>query len=591
MAKRKYDFAGWVTKNDIRCSDGVTIKHDAFKDNHEGKVPLIWNHDSQNASNVLGHVIMHNEDQGVYGYGYFNDTEEGQHAKAMVNNGDISAMSIAANKLVKKGQDVIHGMIYEVSLVLAGANPGALIETVLNHSGEEENGKAIIHTGMLIHPGDDVLSKDEGGTEVSDNLEHAGETIGEVLDTLTPTQRGAVETLLANLMPEEEDEIKQSDNLDPDEEDEELDSEDKDKNTTTTTTTVVKQKDDGGETMKQNIFNAKGEDTSEELKHAAEVGSVILADTLAGNGSLKENALKHSITNIEILFPDAKVVGNAPILYHDQNTASDKIMAGVRKSPFSRVKTIIADLTKDEARALGYIKGNEKAEQVFELLSRETTAQTVYKKQKLDRDDVIDITDYNVIGFINMEMRMQLNKELARAILVGDGRLTSDPNKIKADKIRPIITDDDLYTIKKSVATVVDMIEGIIKAMADYQGSGVPDMFINHNLLADLKLLKDSTGRFLFGNIPTTAAVAAMLGVGEIIPTTYMGAGHFLIVNLNDYTLGATKGGEVTTFEDFDIDFNQHKYLIETRVSGALTTPKAAIYGTVTSATTTTTSK
>lgn len=543
-----YDFAGWVTKNDIRCSDGVTIKRGAFKHHDQKKVPLVWNHNHNDAKNILGHVLLEDRDEGVYGYGYLNETEEGSNAKELVSHGDIAAMSIAANRLKKQAQNVIHGMIYEVSLVLAGANPGALIESVVKHSDDGEDvvleDKAIIYTDNLVHSAeieDEILNHKENG----DN-KMAGEdkTIGDVLDTLSEEQTDAVTALIANMM--EDGELEQSDDLEETE-------------------------------LKHNVFDGDMITTGQELKHS-EIEAVF--NDVQRAGSLKNAMIQHGINNIELLFPEATVVGDKPFILRQQNTAAAKIVDATHKSPFSKVKNMIADLTADEARAKGYIKGNEKFEQMFELLTRETTPQTIYKKQKLDRDDIIDITDYDIVGFINMELKMMLKEELARAIMVGDGREPSDDDKIKATHIRPIVSDDKLYAIKKTMASTEDVIETVIKAMALYEGSGVPSLYMSPNHLADIKLMKKNDGSFLFGEIPTKESIAARLGVSEIVPSTFF-KDQMVIVNLSDYTIGATKGGELTTFDDFDIDFNRYKYLIETRLSGALTIPHSAIVITI----------
>lgn len=543
-----YDFAGWVTKNDIRCSDGVTIKRGAFKHHDQKKVPLVWNHNHNDAKNILGHVLLEDRDEGVYGYGYLNETEEGSNAKELVTHGDIAAMSIAANRLKKQAQNVIHGMIYEVSLVLAGANPGALIESVVKHSDDGEDvvleDKAIIYTDNLVHSAeieDEILNHKENG----DN-KMAGEdkTIGDVLDTLSEEQTDAVTALIANMM--EDGELAQSDDLEENE-------------------------------LKHNVFDGDMSTTGNELKHS-EIEAVF--NDVKRAGSLKNAMIQHGINNIELLFPEATVVGDKPFILRQQNTAAAKIVDATHKSPFSKVKNMIADLTADEARAKGYIKGNEKFEQMFELLTRETTPQTIYKKQKLDRDDIIDITDYDIVGFINMELKMMLKEELARAIMVGDGREPSEDDKIKAAHIRPIVSDDELYVIKKTMASTEDVIETVIKAMALYEGSGVPSLYMSPNHLADIKLMKKADGSFLFGEIPTKESIAARLGVSEIVPSTFF-KDQMVIVNLSDYTIGATKGGELTTFDDFDIDFNQYKYLIETRLSGALTIPHSAIVVTI----------
>lgn len=600
MGKRNYDFAGWVTKNDILCSDGVTIKHDAFKDNDGQKVPLVWNHDYNSPNNVLGHVLLQNEKNGVYGFGFFNDTEEAKNAKELIKHGDISSMSIGARKIKRMGTNVIHGLIYEVSLVLAAANPGAMIETVMQHSDNGEGEEAIVYPGTLIHSSDDILEHaDEGGAgEMSDE-----KTIGDVIDTMTDEQKDAVYALLGmiadggeddemthsavdsiseviNTMTDEQKEVvshivEMVQEAMEDDEDEELedleDEEDQD--------------DEGDEEdMKQNVFN-KGVTGNDQavLKHS--INEVLQAAQKDKVSSLRdllsaEGTLTHGINSIEMLFPEAAHAtnGNTPILFKDTNTAYARILDGVAKSPFSRIKTLVADLTEEEARAKGYIKGNMKKEEFFSLIKRVTQPTTVYKKQKLDRDDIIDITDFDVVAFMNVEMQMMLKEEIARALLVGDGRDFSAEDKINEANIRPIIGDHEFFTIHKSFADVSAFIESVILAMAEYRGSGRPDMYIDPTLLAQIKLLKANDGRFLFGDIPSDAAVANRLGLGEIIPTTFMTGKGALIVNLRDYTLGATKGGQITNFDDFDIDFNQYKYLIETRLCGALTMPKSAIH-------------
>lgn len=571
MDKKKYDFAGWVTKSDIQCADGVTIKHDAFQGNHGTKVPLVWNHMYDNPNNVLGHVLLHNEGQGVYGYGFFNDTEEAISAKELVRHGDISSMSIGARNIRRSGKDVTHGNIYEVSLVLSASNPGAMIETVMQHSENGDSEKGIIYTGTLIHSSDDILE---------DVLEHKGqekeevqklevkeetieETIEDVVKTMTDVQKEAVYALLGM--------VADSSVTKDEEKDEEKEEE--------------KKGDD--DTMKQNVFGGKdgGSGNNEVLKHS--YNEVLKTAMQNKAGSLKDflaeaddTVLTHGINSIEMLFPDAaqSTNGNVPILYKDTNTASNRILDAVTKSPFSRVKTVIADLTEDEARAKGYMKGSMKKEEYFSLIKRQTTPTTVYKKQKLDRDDIIDITDFDVVAFMNIEMQAMLKEEIARALLVGDGRDFSAEDKINEGNIRPIIGDHQFFTIQKAFAAADAFIEAVIKSMAEYRGSGLPDMYIDPTLLADIKLLKAQDGRYLFGDIPSNEAIANRLGLREIVPTTFMTNKGAVIVNLRDYTLGAAKGGQITNFDDFDIDFNQYKYLIETRLSGSLTVPKSAIH-------------
>lgn len=545
-----HDFQGWVTKNDLKCSDGVIIRHGAFSKDDGRKVPLVWMHNSSVPDNILGHVLLEHRDEGVYGYGHFNNNAMGKTAREMVQHGDIDAMSIGARRIKRQGSNVVEGSIYEVSLVLAGANPGALIETTLAHSdglGEE----VIFHSGLTFdEEAEDVVEDEE---ESGVGLEHNDKTVGEVLDTLTDEQRDAVSFLLEatveNLVSEDEDE-------------------------------------EGDETMKHNVFDNKtNEDTlehvdlNEVLQHAIKSGS-----------SLKEE-LKHAlgdpgtygISNIEALFPEAKNLDQSgPKFWKDEATKGAQILAGTRKSPFMKLKNVWADLTENEARARGYIKGEEKLEQVFSVFSRETNGQTVYKKQRLDRDDIIDITDFDVVRFIQSEMRGQLEEEIARAILVGDGRANTDASKIRPDRIRPIISDVDFYTIKKefnSAQSVDTLFENVINAMVEYKGSGQPSMYCDPFILGKLRLLKGTDGHWLFGNRPASLSeLADVMGVKEIVPTTLMLGKGFVIVNLADYTVGTNKGGEITNFSDFDIDFNQYKYLIETRISGALMTPFSAIY-------------
>jgi len=556
MSKRQYDFAGWVTKNDILCADGVTIKHDAFKSNDGKQVPLVWNHEYSSPKNVLGHVELKNEELGVYGYGFFNDTEEAQSAKELVRHGDISSMSIGARKIKRSGNNVIHGSIYEVSLVLSGANPGAMIDSVVRHSEEgadEEEG--IIYPGTLIHTPEDVITHKEGGEEVSEKNEQSekeDKTIGEIIDSMTDEQQEALYALVGMAIGDDDEDTKEGDE---------------------------------GE-LKQNVFNQNGTNNdqnimlhsfNEAIKTAMDTKASSLKDVLADNG--ESDTLKHGINSIEMLFPEAAhpTNGNTPIIYKDPNTAYKQILNKTSKSPFSRVRTLMADLTEEEARAKGYIKGNFKKEEFFSLIKRETGPTTIYKKQKLDRDDIIDITDFNVVAFMNREMRMMLEEEIARAILVGDGRDFDDEDKIDESKIRPVISDHEFFVIQKEYSGPEDFVEAVILAMSEYRGSGMPDLYIDPTVLAQVKLLKGTDGRFLFGDIPSNASIATRLGVNEIIPTSFMVGKGAIIVNLKDYQIGAAKGGEITNFDDFDIDFNQYKYLIETRLSGALTLPKSAI--------------
>ena len=553
--KRKYDFAGWVTKNDIECSDGVIIKHDAFKHNDGQKVPLVWNHSYDNPENVLGHVVLHNQDNGVYGYGYFNDSPSAQSAKQSVINGDISSMSIGARKIKRSGKNVIHGSIYEVSLVLAAANPGAMItETTITHGDGGDTEEGIIYTGTLIHSADDII-------EEKDEIEHSDDkTIEEVIDTMNDEQKQAVYALLGLVGDDEDPEDKTSDD---------------------------KKGDD--ESMKHNVFDKSQNGNKESilrhsaidaLKSAVATKAPSLKDVLAAVEVKDGDTITHGINSIEMLFPETahSTNGNVPTIYKDPNTAYKTILNAVSKSPFARVKTTWFDLTEEEARAKGYIKGNMKKEEFFSLIKRVTGPTTIYKKQKLDRDDIIDIEDFDIVAFLNMEMRMMIEEEIARAILVGDGREIDDEDKINEENIRPVITDHDFFTIKKAYANAAAFEEAVINALTEYRGSGSPTMYVDPAVINAVRLLKGNDGRYLTGTIPSLTELAARWGLGGIVPTSFMIGKGALIVNLRDYNLGAAKGGQLTTFDDFDIDFNQYKYLIETRLSGALTMAKSAIH-------------
>lgn len=559
MLVKDYDFAGWVTKNDIVCADGVVIKHDAFKHNDGEKVPLVWNHDYNNPTNVLGHIILHNMDQGVYGYGFFNTTQEAMNAKEMVKHGDISSMSIGARRIKRNGNDVVHGKIYEVSLVLSGANPGAMIETVVKHSddGEQESEEGIIYTGNLIHSADDIITHEESeGNNKVDKEKDSEETIGDVVDTMTDKQKEALYALIG--MAVEGTDAEESENTKEDEK------------------------------VKHNVFNNETQGNQEEvlvhsLNHALEFAKENQITLKEAMSYMVENdegdTLQHGINSIEMLFPEAQQIGgNEPQLIRNQHTAYQEILNGVKKSPFARVKSLWADLTEDEARAKGYITGNFKKEEFFSLIKRETYPTTVYKKQKLDRDDIIDITDFNVVNFLNKEMRFMLEEEIARAILVGDGREVGDDDKINEDRIIPIIKDNEFFTVRKTYTGVTDLPEVVLKAKKEYRGSGSPAMYMDPALLIDLKLRKKDNGEYLFGKVLSDAEIAAELGVSKIVETSWMEGKGAILVNLNDYQVGTNKGGQITNFDDFDIDFNQYKYLTETRLSGALVQPKSAFH-------------
>ena len=543
----KYDFSGWATKNNIRCSDGRTIIKDAFAHNNGKRVPLVWNHQHNDPLNCLGHAILENRDEGVYAYGFFNDSVPGIQAKTLVEHGDVTSLSIYANQLKQDGNNVLHGEILELSLVLAGANSGAKIENVIVHGVDgydvELDDEAQIYMYepiVLSHAEEEEKPKEE------EKVAEKEKTVQDVFDELTEEQKNVVYALIGAALEGKDEE------------------------------------DEGEEEVKHNVFD--NETNSQDVLSHSEM-TAIIADGKR-YGTLKESALQHGIENIEYLFPEAKNVNNIPdFIQRDQGWVS-KVMNGVHHTPFSRIKSMHADITGDEARALGYIKGNLKKEEVFGLLKRSTTPQTVYKKQKLDRDDVIDITDFDVVAWLKSEMRMMLNEELARAFLFGDGRSAGTDDKINEGNIRPIVKDTqaDLYAYYANVtagadadATAKNLIRAAIKARVDYRGSGNPTLFIGADMLSDMLLLEDGFGHALY---PTEAALATKLRVkeivevpDEIIPNDFYG----VIVNLNDYYVGADKGGAVSMFDDFDIDYNQQKYLIETRCSGALVKPKSAI--------------
>lgn len=565
----KFDFSGWATRNDLKCSDGRTIRRDAFKDNNGQTVPLVWNHQHNDSMNVLGHALLENRDQGVYAYCTFNDTESGQNAKLLVEHGDVTALSIYANQLKQQGGNVLHGAIREVSLVLAGANPGAFIDSVLAH-GEESDEEAIIYTGeniSLTH-GEELKEKQEDAKQdksekedkkmAEDNKER---TVQDVFDEMTEEQKNVVYAMVGMALEEQG-------------ADDEGDSE------------------GGNEDMKHNVFDQDQYQEENVLSHS-DMETII--NDAKRFGSLKESFLAHAedygIDNIDYLFPDAKNVTPTPEFIKRDTDWVQKVMSGVHHTPFSRIKSMFANITEDEARAKGYIKGNLKKEEVFSLLKRTTTPTTIYKKQKLDRDDVVDITDFDVVAWLKAEMRLMLDEEIARAILVGDGRLSSSDDKINETNIRPIVSDDALYTIRKKVSVAhgatddvkaKTFIKAAIKARKDYKGSGNPTLYTTEDVVTDCLLLEDTTGRRLYNSVND---LATTLRVKEILTIEVMegvkgpegGALMGIIVNLADYNVGADKGGAVNMFDDFDIDYNQQKYLIETRCSGALIKPYSAI--------------
>lgn len=565
MRSEGYDFSGWATRNNIRCSDGRTIRRDAFKDNDGGRVPLVYNHVHNDPSNVIGHADLENREEGVYMYGSFNDTPEGQRCKELVKHGDVRALSIYANHLKQNGGDVIHGQIREVSLVIGGANPGAYIDSVILHGdGVDEEAIINFYEPIELAHGDDEDEKEEidptpEDEEVEDSeeeddemdLEHADKTVGDVFNTLTEEQKTAVYYILSQLRGE---------------------------------------KEDGGEEMKHNVFDT--EDVQENVLSHSDM-EAIFADAKR-MGSLRDAVLEHTdgygISNIDYLFPEAKNLNVPPEFVKREDDWVAGFMAGVHKSPFSRIKSMFANITEDEARAKGYIKGNFKKEEVFSLLKRSTGPQTIYKKQKLDRDDVIDITDFDVVAWIKGEMRIMLNEEIARACLVGDGRLNSDDDKISEEHVRPIYNDHDFFTVKVTshVAANADgavkaakFIKSVIRSRKSYKGSGNPTLFTTEDMVTEMLLLEDQIGRTLYKDV---TELATKLRVSKIVTVPVMegitntyGTLEGIIVNLKDYNIGADKGGEINMFDDFDIDYNQMKYLLETRCSGALTKPFSAI--------------
>lgn len=581
----KYDFSGWATRNDLRCADGRVIKKDAFKDNDGRKVPLVWNHQHNEPYNVLGHALLENRPEGVYAYGTFNDSEAGRNAKLLVDHGDISSLSIYANQLKQNGSDVLHGKIREVSLVLAGANPGAYIDTVIQH-GDAVEDEGIIYTGESIS----LYHSEEGESETmaetkketkEEVLEHAEEgastekeeTVADVFNTLTDKQKTVVYAMIGQAL--------ESGNESSEDTDDE-----------------TKETEGGNKEMKHNVFEQQ-ETKENVLTHDAM--NAIIGDAKR-YGSMKESFLQHAATygidQIEYLFPDEKNVTNTPIFIQRDTSWVRDLMGSVHHTPFSRIKSLFADITEDDARAKGYIKGNMKKEEFFSLMKRTTTPTTVYKKQKMDRDDVVDITDFDVIAWLKTEMRMMLDEEIARAALVGDGRLASSDDKINEQNIRPIWTDADLFTIKASFTLsgsptdddkAKAFIRAAIKARKNYKGSGNPILFTTEDVLTDCLLLTDEMGRDLYESVEKLATklrvrkivtVPVMEGLtrkgtGDDSSSTY--ALYGIIVNPTDYNIGADKGGAINMFDDFDIDYNQQKYLIETRCSGALIRPYSAI--------------
>lgn len=612
--KTDYDFSGWATRNNIQCSDGRTILKDAFKQNDGQKVPLVWNHQHDDVNEVLGHALLENRAEGVYAYCKFNNTESGQTAKALVANGDVDKLSIYANKLKTHMNNVMHGCIREVSLVLAGANPGAYIDSVVVHGeGADVEEEGVIYTDEPL-----VLSHSDGGAEGGDTGAEGGNEDSAENNTDT-NQNG-------NQNSDSED--KEPENNEKESEEEEKDM-DKEKNEDQTVEEVFngmsdvqkeavyaivgqavaeatgegdedndEENEDGGNNMKHNVFDKDTENNDEVLQH-----SEVIADAIKDAkkyGSMKESFIQHAainnITNIDKLFPEATELYKEPKMIEEDRSWVAKVMNGVKHTPFSRVKATFGRMNEETARAKGYIKGNKKANIALAVLNRVTTPTTVYIKNEIDRDDVIDITDFDVVAWQKREMRKNLDRELALAILLGDGRDISDPNKINVQNIRPIVSDDDMFTIKYTITENRDykqdgnsysandsftkgIIRAAIRSRKQYKGSGRPTFFTTEDYVTDMLLIEDQNGRRIYDSIQT---LATALRVDEIVTIPEMEAEAYkdivgIIVNLADYTAGADKGGSVNMFDDFDIDYNQMKYLMETRMSGALVVPYSAI--------------
>lgn len=614
-----YDFSGWATKANIKCSDGRIIDSNAFKHNDGKIVPLVWNHDHSNGDNVVGKAMLCHTDEGVYTYAQFNTTQRGKNAKEQIKHGDITNLSIYANKLHEIGNLVKDGDIKEVSLVIAGANPGACIDHVVVHGDNGDDISAEIYTD------EEILVNEDGSylsISHSDIEEENQNGIEAVLDTLTDKQIDALYTIvnrLTSLEHNDEDdetvnealeELKEGLNEEQtnavceilegfveDDDTEEEDDEDVDDD--------EEENEEGEENeMKHNVFEKNAGKTAgvvggrtltaneEEFLSHSEIESIFVD---AKRGSLKDAVLKHAqdygIKNIDILFPDAKNLDTPPSFIKRETGWVSTVLNGTKHTPFSRIRSTHADITADEARAKGYLKGNRKKEEVFTLLKRTTDPQTIYKKQKLDRDDIIDITDFNIVSWIRAEMRLMLDEEIARAVLIGDGRLPDAEDKIREQNIRPIYNDDDLYTVKvvtkakasdDSDSKAKDFIRTMIKSRKLYKGSGNPVLFTTDDVITDCLLLEDTTGRRLYSSVDELARILRVSKI-EAVPVmegmTGAKGGELMgvVVNLSDYNVGADKGGKIATFDDFDIDFNQYKYLMETRISGALVKPFSAL--------------
>ena len=567
MAKpEKYDFSGWATRNDIRCSDGRTIRKGAFAEQDGTTVPLVWNHNHVDADNVLGHAILENRDQGVYAYCFFNDTKQGNNAKELVTHGDICSLSIFANQLKQNGGDVIHGAIREVSLVLAGANPGAKIENIMAH-GDNSEEEAIIYNDS-----DEInLAHSEEKEKMEE--ENKEKTVKDVIDSMTEEQRNVMYALIGEA-------IESTKGEDPSNEEENK--------------------------MKHNAFENEDQTKKEETETLSHSEFMEIVSEAKRKGSMKDAFLEHniteipylahSITNVGNLFPESKAVSRVPEVVDRDQTWVGNVMASVKHTPFSRVKSFYANITADEARAKGYVKGAKKVEEVITALKRTTDPQTVYKLQKMDRDDIIDITDFDVVAWLKGEMRGNLDEEIARAILIGDGRSSSSADKVDPLKIRPVYQDDTTYTIKRILTRAAGaddsafakaFIKDVVKSRKEYKGSGNPTLYTTEDMLTSMLLIEDTTGRVIYDTIEK---LKTALRVRDIVTVPVMeNVGREdtsakkkwnllgVLVNLSDYNVGADKGGSVNMFDDFDINYNKYEYLIETRCSGALVKPYSAI--------------
>ena len=586
----KCDFSGYATKNDVRCSDNKVIRHGAFAA-YDGKtVPLVWQHKHGDVENVLGHADLEVREDGVYAYAHLNNTDRGRTAREMVKNGDIKAMSIYATHVRARGNDVVHGELVEVSLVLRGANPGALIDQVsIEHGDNGDEIEAVIYTDEqldFVSHGDDFEDEDEDfEAEETDDVEHAEEepeadeaegdeddpTLGEIFEGMTEEQKTAVYAIVGQLVDSVDEEAEES-------EAEEV----KDTAHSDTTEDTMAHK---------NVF--EGSATTEELPVLTHAQVETIFEDARSSGSLKQAILAHAdaygIKQIETLFPEAKDLWNQPEFIKRKTDWVNSVVGAAKHSPFSRIRTRFADITADEARARGYIKGNKKEDEVFTLLQRVTSPTTIYKKQRLDRDDILDITDFDVVTWIRGEMKIMLEEEIGRAVLIGDGRQASSKDKIKEDCIRPIYKEDSLYAPRVVLAketTTEDVLDSIIRAMDDYDGAGNPTWFAEPHMVTEILLLKDKMGHRLFRSV---SELTDYVGVSKIVKVPLMKGlqrssakngivdALGIIVNMSDYTIGSDKGGQLFAAEDFDISFNQYHYLLETRLSGALTHPKSAI--------------